>query len=38
MAVSGAKGTSLFLVERGTPGFSRGRNLEKIGLHASDTS
>ena len=38
MAVSGAKGTSLFLVERDTPGFSRGRNLEKIGLHASDTS
>ena len=34
----GSKGTTLFLVEAGTPGFQRGRNLEKIGLHASDTS
>jgi acyl-CoA dehydrogenase len=25
-------------VEEGTPGFSKGRNLEKIGLHAQDTS
>ena len=36
--VPGARGTSLFLVDRDTPGFSRGRNLEKIGLHPSDTS
>lgn len=36
--VPGAKGTTLFMVDKGTPGFSRGRNLEKIGLHASDTS
>jgi acyl-CoA dehydrogenase len=36
--VSGAKGTTLFLVDSNSPGFSRGRNLEKIGLHASDTS
>ncbi|NIB40080.1 acyl-CoA dehydrogenase [Pseudomaricurvus alkylphenolicus] len=36
--VPGAKGTTLFLVDSDTPGFSRGRNLEKIGLHASDTS
>jgi len=36
--VSGAKGTTLFLVDTTTPGFQRGRNLEKIGLHASDTS
>ena len=36
--VSGAKGTTLFLVDADTPGFQRGRNLEKIGLHASDTS
>ncbi|MCL4169043.1 UNVERIFIED_CONTAM: hypothetical protein GTU68_040332, partial [Idotea baltica] len=36
--VSGAKGTSLFLVDSDMAGFSRGRNLEKIGLHASDTS
>lgn len=31
-------GISLFVVEAGTPGFSRGRNLEKIGFHAQDTS
>jgi len=36
--VSGAKGTTLFLVDSDSPGFSRGRNLEKIGMHASDTS
>lgn len=36
--VSGSKGTSLFLVDADTPGFRRGRNLDKIGLHASDTS
>ena len=36
--VSGSKGTTLFLVDANTPGFQRGRNLEKIGLHASDTS
>jgi len=34
----GAKGTSLILVEAGTPGFARGRNLDKIGLHGADTS
>ncbi|MGH3557320.1 acyl-CoA dehydrogenase family protein [Mycobacterium sp.] len=32
------KGLSLLVVEPNTPGFSRGRNLEKIGLHAQDTS
>jgi long-chain-acyl-CoA dehydrogenase len=32
------KGLSLFVVDPQTPGFSRGRNLEKIGLHAQDTS
>ncbi|MFC9839200.1 acyl-CoA dehydrogenase family protein [Rhodococcus sp. NPDC127530] len=32
------KGLSLLVVESDTPGFSRGRNLEKIGLHAQDTS
>jgi len=31
-------GIGLFLVERGMPGFERGRNLRKIGLHAQDTS
>ena len=35
---AGRKGVSLICVEEGTPGFSRGRNLEKIGLHAQDTS
>ena len=34
----GAKGLSLFLVEAGDQGFSRGRNLDKIGLHGNDTS
>jgi acyl-CoA dehydrogenase len=35
---AGAKGISLFLMEAGTPGFSKGKNLEKIGLKAQDTS
>jgi alkylation response protein AidB-like acyl-CoA dehydrogenase len=34
----GAHGVSLFAVERGTPGFSRGRRLEKVGLKANDTA
>lgn len=35
----GAKGTSLMVVETdNAEGFSRGRNLEKIGCHAADTS
>ena len=34
----GAKGTSLILVEADRPGFARGRNLDKVGLHAQDTS
>ncbi len=34
----GAKGTSLILVESDSPGFSRGRNLDKIGQNAADTS
>lgn len=35
----GAKGLSLIVVEtNGNDGFRRGRNLDKIGLHASDTS
>lgn len=37
-AEGGARGTSLILVEADRPGFSRGRNLDKIGLHAADTS
>ncbi len=35
---AGRRGISLIGVEEGTPGFSKGRNLEKIGLHAQDTS
>jgi len=31
-------GLTLFVVERDMPGFTRGRNLEKVGLHASDTA
>jgi alkylation response protein AidB-like acyl-CoA dehydrogenase len=31
-------GMSLIVVEDGMAGFSRGRNLEKIGLHAQDTA
>jgi alkylation response protein AidB-like acyl-CoA dehydrogenase len=31
-------GISLLVVERGTDGFDRGRNLEKVGMHAQDTA
>lgn len=31
-------GMSLLVIEEGMEGFSRGRNLEKIGLHAQDTA
>ncbi|MEV6321811.1 acyl-CoA dehydrogenase family protein [Nocardia sp. NPDC051787] len=34
----GAMGFSLFVVERGMPGFERGRNLDKLGLKAQDTA
>jgi|TARA_B110000908_G_scaffold149927_1_gene183567 long-chain-acyl-CoA dehydrogenase len=35
----GAKGVSLVVLETdGATGFARGRNLEKIGMHAADTS
>lgn len=34
----GPKAFSLFLLEANTPGFSKGKNLEKIGLKAQDTS
>ncbi|WP_432102239.1 acyl-CoA dehydrogenase family protein [Streptomyces sp. bgisy091] len=32
------RGISLLVVEADRPGFTRGRNLEKVGLHAQDTS
>jgi alkylation response protein AidB-like acyl-CoA dehydrogenase len=35
---AGAKGVSLIVVETDQPGFQRGRNLDKIGLKAQDTS
>jgi len=35
---AGHKGFSLICVEAGTPGFTRGRKLAKIGLHAQDTA
>ncbi|QDO96395.1 acyl-CoA dehydrogenase [Ferrovibrio terrae] len=35
---AGAKGITLFLVEGDREGFRRGRNLEKLGMHAQDTS
>ncbi|OLO42728.1 acyl-CoA dehydrogenase [Alkalihalophilus pseudofirmus] len=31
------KGISLLVVERDTPGFSRGKKLDKIGMHSGDT-
>jgi acyl-CoA dehydrogenase len=37
-AVPAHKGISLLVVERDTPGFSRGRKLDKIGLHSQDTA
>ncbi|MBT8240181.1 MAG: acyl-CoA dehydrogenase family protein [Acidimicrobiia bacterium] len=32
------RGMSLLVVEEGMEGFSRGRNLDKIGMHAQDTA
>ncbi len=35
---AGSHSMTLFLVERGMPGFERGRNLRKLGLKAQDTA
>ena len=35
---TGARGLSLLVVERGMPGFERGRKLDKIGMRAQDTA
>lgn len=35
---AGAKGTSLIIVDAGTAGFNKGRNLDKIGQNSADTS
>jgi alkylation response protein AidB-like acyl-CoA dehydrogenase len=32
------RGISLLVLERGMPGFTRGRNLDKLGQHAQDTA
>ncbi len=37
-AAKGSRGISLFLVERGTPGFTVGRALDKSGWRSSDTA
>ncbi|SEG88651.1 Acyl-CoA dehydrogenase [Thermomonospora echinospora] len=34
----GSRAFSLLVVERDMPGFTRGRNLDKLGLHAQDTA
>ncbi|WP_406276723.1 acyl-CoA dehydrogenase family protein [Nocardia sp. NBC_00881] len=35
---AGHRGVSLIVVETGTPGFTRGRKLDKIGQHSADTA
>lgn len=35
---AGARGISAFLVEKGTPGFTPGKPLRKLGMHGSPTS
>ncbi len=37
-ATKGAKGMSLIVVEGDRPGFRRGRQLKKLGIHSQDTS
>jgi acyl-CoA dehydrogenase len=37
-AEAGYRGISLLMVERGMAGFERGRKLDKVGMHAQDTS
>lgn len=34
----GARGTTLFTLDTSLPGFKRGRNLDKVGQYAADTS
>lgn len=35
---AGHRGFTLLIMERGMKGFERGRNLEKLGMHAQDTA
>jgi acyl-CoA dehydrogenase len=37
-SAAGHQGISLFCIEDGAPGFSRGRNLQKMGWHSQDTA
>ncbi len=37
-AAAGRNGISAFVIDRGTPGLSNGRKIEKLGLRASDTA
>jgi acyl-CoA dehydrogenase len=37
-SAQGAKGITLFLVDTSLPGFVRGKNLDKLGMKAQDTS
>ena len=37
-SMAGAKGVTLFLVDASLPGFNRGKNLDKLGMKAQDTS
>ena len=37
-AISPHKGISLLVIEKDTPGFTRGKKLNKVGLHSQDTA
>jgi acyl-CoA dehydrogenase len=37
-SLAGGRGITLFLVDTSLPGFKRGKNLEKLGMKAQDTS
>ena len=37
-SAAGAKGVTLFLVDTSLPGFRKGKNLQKLGMKAQDTS
>jgi len=38
MEAKGSRGITIFIVEKGTPGFSVSRALDKMGWHSSDTA
>ncbi len=37
-AATGAQGITMFIVEKGSPGFTVGRTISKMGWHSSDTA